>query len=185
MELTESIATLNNQLIDLYGIDTITGIPMWRISWSEDQFEKRRMETTPAGVQLLYPQVFEVPKYSYIKNKYVLERLVVIPPNNTDELPAAKLSYEPIWVYQNNEGGYLPPVLHATKFIIDSVYAAIRQDGSMAKYKESADSLSEEGKEARIDSLRDELFGNETDAGDALAYHEGIVVPRNYEKKGN
>lgn len=177
------ISILNSQLVDLYGIDTVTGMPMWRISWSEDQFEKRRMDVSPAGIELLYPQVFEVPKYSYIKDKYVLERLVVIPPVNTDELPVAKLSYEPVWVYQSRDGGYLLPILQATKFVIDSVYAAIRQDGSMAKYKESADSLSEEGREERIKSLQEELFGNETNTGDALAYREGVVVPRNYKKE--
>jgi hypothetical protein len=29
----------------------------------------------------------------------------------------------------------------------------------------------------------EELFGDETETGDALAYGEAIVVPRNYEKE--
>jgi hypothetical protein len=41
MELTEKIESINNQLIELYGIDTITGQAMWRVVWSEDQFEHR------------------------------------------------------------------------------------------------------------------------------------------------
>lgn len=169
----ESIDSINNQLIDLYGIDTVTGIPIWRIVWSDDQREHRKVAITPSGVHLLHPMVFELAKYPYIKERYVLERLVIVPEQHQDELPASKLSYEPMFVFQRPDGSYLPPILPATKFIVDTVYAAMGKV-SLAKYTEDN---SEEARHERVRDLQEQLFGNETDVGDALAYKEGIVVP--------
>ena len=172
METCESI---NNQLIDLYGIDTVTGQPIWRISWSDDQYEKRLMDCTPTGVQLIFPQVFEVRKYPYIREKYVLERLVVVPEINQSELLDVKLSYEPIWVFQDSDGNYLPPLLLAAKFVVDTVYAAIGKK-SLRSYIESP-----EDKQKIIDDIEEELFGNETEVSDALTYGNATVVPASYK----
>jgi hypothetical protein len=182
MELTEKIESLNQQLIDLYGIDTATGQAQWRIVWSDDQLEKRRTDYSPSGIKLPHPMVYELPKYSYIKGLYVLERLVVIPQPNQDDLPDAKLSYEPMWVFQDAKGDYLPPHIQASKFVIDTVYAAMGKT-SLRKYVDSEMNTTEEGRQAKVSAIQSELFGNETDTGDALAYKEGVTVPSNYEKK--
>ena len=50
------------------------------------------------------------------------------------------------------------------------------------KYVDDEKNTSKEGREQKINELQGELFGNETDTGDALAYREGIVVPNNYKK---
>lgn len=184
MELAETIETLNAQLIDLYGIDTVTGRPMFRIVWSEDQYEKRLVDTLDSGIILAHPVVREVPKYrTLIKDKYVLERLVVIPEVNAKDLPATKLSYEPLWTFMDGQGNYLPPTIVATQFIIDTLYAALGKV-SLAKYRDPDSGLNKEEliekKLAQIQQMELELFGNETETGDALAYGEGIVVPNNY-----
>lgn len=177
MELTEQIQSINQQLIDLFGIDTISGLPLWRIVFSEDQYEKRLVAYTDTGLQLLYPEVRLVPKYrQWIQEKYVLEQLTIIPDINTDELPSTKLTYEPIYVFESQLGHALPPKIQVAKFVIDSVYAA-RGKSSLAKYVDS--SVQEE----EIKKLHDELFGNETEVGDALAYGQGVVVPSNYKKE--
>lgn len=191
MELAETIETINNQLIDLYGIDTLTGQPMWRVAWSEDQFEHRRGiydDYTRSGIFIRrVEEVRYVPKYrQWIKEKYVLERLTIIPEVNAGELPATKLSYEPIYVFQSDIGHYLPPRINACKFLIDTVLAA-QGKSSLAKYKDPLAGLSNEElieqKRQEIDNLQKELFGNETDTGDALAHGEAIIVPRTYESK--
>lgn len=181
MLLTESIESINNQLINLFGIDTITGAPMWRVVWSEDQFEKRLGtydDYTTGGIYIrTVTEVREAPKYrQWIQNKYVLERLTLIPLINQDELPTSKLSYEPIYVFEDRHGNYLPPKVEAAKFVIDTVYAATGKS-SMAKYIAEGDDNPVEYREHRISLLEQELFGNETDTGDALAYGEAIVVP--------
>jgi hypothetical protein len=182
MELTETIKSLNSQLVDLYGLDTITGRAIWRIVWSEDQFEKRLMETTDEGLLLVVPQVREVPKYrQWITEKYVLERLVLVPDINSKELPLSKQSYEPIWVFMDKNGNYLPPKIQVCKFVIDSIYEA-QGKNIFARYKDP-ESNPEEAKEIerkRIDDLQVELFGDDTDVSDALTYKEAIVVPNSY-----
>ena len=178
METTESIDSINRQLRDLFGIDTVNGQSLWRVVWSDDQFENRLMEYTPSGMQLLLPEVVKVRKYSYVNHRYVLERLVVVPVPDRRELADTHLSYEPMWVFQNEAKEYLPPRMDACKFIIDAVYAAMGNK-SLRKYIEGA----EADKESRVEKLTTELFGNETKVGDALAYKEGVVVPQNYPEK--
>lgn len=177
MELTESINRLNEQLIDLYGIDTITGDPIWRIVWSEDQFEKRLMDVTDTGISLLVPEVRLVPKYrQWIKKKYVLERLVLIPEINTSELPATKVSYEPIFVFSDKNDNYLPPRIDISQIVIDTIYAA-QGKSSLAKYIDNSD----EENAKNIEEIYEYLYGDETDITDSLRYKSGIVVPRSYE----
>jgi hypothetical protein len=178
MELTETIESINRQLVDLYGMDTITGRAIWRVVWSQDQFEKRLMDTTDSGLQLLYPEVRLVPKYrQWIVEKYVLERLVLVPDINSDELPTIKQSYEPLFVFEDKNSNYLPPKIQACKFVIDSVYAAMGKS-SLAKYKdpESNPEEAREIKEKRINKLVEDIFGNETDVTDALSRQAGVVI---------
>jgi len=169
-EQVEQIELLNQRLTDEYGLDTSTGQPIFRIVWANDQLEKRLVTETDLGVQLMYPEVLEMKKYSYLKDVYVLERLVEI---DERELPGIKLSYEPLWVYKDAANNPLPPIWDATKFIVDTLYAALGRK-SLRKYVEDT---SQEAKDARIDKIQEELFGNETEVTDALTYREGIVVP--------
>jgi hypothetical protein len=69
----------------------------------------------------------------------------------------------------------------ATKFIVDTLYAALGKR-SMAKYVDDEKNTTKEGREERIKTLQDELFGNETETSDALRYKQGIIVPNSYEK---
>src|SRR5438552_10464938 len=162
MEQTESIGSINSQLIDLFGIDTITGQAMFRIVWSEEQFEKRLTQYTDNGLALLIPEVRLLQKYrQLIQNKYVLERLCVVPEINQDELPAEKLSYEPIWVFETKQGDALPPTLWASKFVIDSLYAAMGKH-SLRKYVDEEAKNPEEHKEKRLKEYEEQLFGDES-----------------------
>lgn len=191
MELTEEIESINRQLIGLYGIDTITGQAMWRVVWSEDQFEHRHGtydDYTPTGIYLrTVTEVRFVPKYrQWIKKRFVLERLVLIPETNRGDLPATRMSYEPMYPFQSNIGKYLPPRLDAAQFIIESVLEAQGKSIS-AKYKDPMSGLNTEEqiemKSQELDKLQEELFGNETDTGDAMAHGEAIIVPRNYKRE--
>jgi len=170
--MAESIESLNQHLIDHYGIDSDTGRAIFRITWANDETEKRLMAFTDGGIEMLYPAVREVKKYPYLKDLYVLERLVVVPEINREELPTQKLSYEPVWAYRDANNNPLPPIWDATKLIVDTLYAALGKK-SLRNYIKNP----EEDKEARIAKLQNELFGNETDVSDALTYKSGIVVP--------
>lgn len=180
MELTEPIESINQQLIDLFGIDTATGKPLFRVVWSEDQLEKRLTDRSEKGLILPYPMMKLLPKYQWIKEKFVLERLVVVPEQNIKELAGIKLSYEPLWVFKGKNEEYIPPTLWACKFVIDTLYAAMGKT-SLAKYVDEEAKNPEETKNQRIEKLTEELFGDESSLLGRTVTGEAIVVPQSYE----
>jgi hypothetical protein len=178
----ETVEALNQRLIDEYGLDTSTGRQMYRISWANDQTEKRLTRELDSGIQLLFPEVREIKKYPYLKDLYVLESLSIVPDFQREELGGLKLSYEPIWAYRGPDGFPIAPIWVATKFIVDTLRAAMGKK-SLRKYVDDEKNTTPEGLDQRITELAEELFGNETETGDAMAYGQAIVVPNNYEKK--
>ena len=165
--MPETIETLNQRLIDHFG-KFENGSANYRISWSEDQIEKR-VCTHVNGVELLFPEVIETRKYLYIHNKYVLERL--IPTTGNQEL-TTKISYEPLWTYADKNDNAIAPNWIGTKFIIDTIHERI---GKHKIEKEpEIEQNTREAREERIKILESELFGNETKIGDALAYDHAV-----------
>lgn len=183
MELTEPIESINRQLVDLFGVDTVTGQAMWRVVFSEEQFEKRfgtYDDYTPAGIYLrTVTEVREVPKYSqWVQRKYVLERLTVIPEVNKDDLPTSKISYEPMYVFENKKGEALPPRVDVCKVVIDTVYAAMGKK-SMAKYVDDYSQYTQEEQDKKIKELEEYLF-DPSQTADNIVVGQGIVVPHSY-----
>lgn len=179
-ELPTDVKIINRRLSDNFGLDSDTGRPMWLISWSNDQYEKRMMTHTPEGLSLLHPQLFEVPKYQWIRNRWILERLVLIPDIHIAELPTQKQSYECMYVFENpHTKDALPPKYEACKFVIDTVYAAMGKS-NLRKYVDEEANHPVEHKQARIDKLVEELFGDEssllgrTITGEAVAGFHSI-----------
>lgn len=177
MELTESIELINNQLINLFGIDTLNGLPIWRVAWAQNQIEKQYgtfNDFTPNGMFIRsVTEVREIKKYPWIKEKYILEQLTLVNECDIEQLAGAKIAYNCMFVFEDKEGNYLPPQIQVAQFVIDTIYAAMGKT-SLAKYKEATDT-GERLKE--VAALQEELFGNESDITDALAYGSGIVVP--------
>lgn len=182
MELTEPIESINKQLRDLFGIDTATGREMFRVVFSDDQREKRMTQYSDGGILLLYAEIRELPKYQWINGKYVLERLVVVPDQNREELAGLKLSYEPIWVFEHSQTKQaIPPAVWACKFVIDTLLAATGRH-SMKKYVDEEELYPAEMKEKRIKEYEEILFGDESSLLLRTVTGEAIVVPQAYEK---
>lgn len=181
MELAEPIESINKQLIDLFGVDTATGKPIFRVVWSEDQFEMRLTDRTDSGIQLLTPTLRELPKYKqWIVERWVLERLVIVPELNIKELAGIKLSYEPLWVFSGKSGQYVPPTVWACKFIIDTLYAALGKE-SLVKYVDEEVTNPTETRNKRVKILEEELFGDESNILGRTITGEAIVVPQSYK----
>ena len=174
MELREPIESINGQLLSEYGSDISSNKPKFRVVFSDSQYENRFMTHTDKGFELIHPEVRLVPKYKqYIKHRYILERLTPVV-GETDLIE--KISYEPVWTFQDKEGKYLPPWFEGCRFIIENILMNMAVKNYRAKYK---DIMSKEQYLADMKSMEDELFGNETAIGDHLAYGTGIVVPGN------
>ena len=173
MELREPIELINKKLLEEYGTDHGRN-PKFRVVFSEDQFEKRWTSFTKDGFELINPVVETLPKYKqWIHAKYVLERLIPIT-GETDLVD--KISYEPAWVFQDKAGNYLPPFFEGCKFIIEAMFNAVYGRRVEVKYKDDA---SKEQYLAHIQKVEEELFGNETEISDHLAYGTGVIVPGN------
>ena len=184
MELTEPIESINKQLRNLFGIDSDTGRPIFRVVESWTQYEKRFSNYTVEGFQLQRPEVMELPKYDQrdldYKDCYILERLVIVPAIHEQEMIEVQ-SYEPLWVFRgkdrNGNDVPVPPKVDACKFIIDTVYAA-QGKKSLVKYAdpEATEVAAIEEKRKRVDGLVEELFGDEssllgrTITGEAVGY---------------
>lgn len=184
--MPENLETVNQFLADNFGIDTDDSLPIWRIVWSDDQTEMRLTHYTDTGIELLQPEVRELPKYPHIQHAFVLERRVLVPDQNLKELAGLKKSYEPIWVYVDGRGMPVRPTIQASKFVIDTVYAAMGKK-SMAKYKDPEEGLSPqeryEKKQIELDELQNQLFGDESGLmGTTLNAGSAIIVPGNYNK---
>lgn len=177
MKILEPIEVINRRLKENYGL-AIDGTPKWRVVWSHDEFEKRLISTTPEGFTLLTPYIEEVPKYrQWNDNRHVLEQYIILPNHLVDgETILTNKSYEPVWTFEDASGTIeLPPKWEVIEFVIQTIYqnAAFQTGG--AKYKESAESLgTKEAIEYQVERLEEELFGNETSVGDALAHDSAV-----------
>lgn len=177
----ESLFNINRKLSDQYGRFDTTDYPLFRVVWSNDEFEKRLLTHTKDGFALANPVVLEVPKYKqWAADRYILESLVGVPEEQQFELGGRKFSYEPLWVFQDAQGNALPPNYHAIQIIIRSVQESIdRAKGIQApKYKDPYANLTpeqyKEVKTLELDALERDLFGNETKIGDALAQDSAV-----------
>lgn len=156
--------------------------PTWRVVWSTDQKEMRKGTFNyfdPSDGRFLRTEVGirEVPKYDWIKDKYVLERIMPVPEINRDEL-TTKLSYEPVFVFDNDKGQALIPRLDVCQLVIEAICKQAAKTVG-AKYKDPyADSkVAPELRKAHIDSVVAELFPNESELGDRLHYKDATTVP--------
>jgi hypothetical protein len=178
MNLPESLDVLNKRLKEHYGFFATTNNPKFRIVWSEELTEKRfRMNTTEVadGVYKESDEVVEVKKYEYLDNKFVLEEMQAVE-NSTSQGLCTNLSYEPRWVYGrwgDPYGESLPATWTVTKFIIDEMLSKRGRKKSIEKDPEIAETPEE--KQIRLDALVKELWPNETETGDAMAYKEAIT----------
>jgi len=181
LELRERI---NKLLIEKFGVDTVTGLPMWRVAWAPDQYNKRRgtfRDFTEGGIFIReVTEVREVPKYPHLRGLYILELLQGIPTINEKDLPTARISYECIHPYMHAiHNTYLPPHWIFTEWVIDCYYAAIGQS-SLHKYiaqdPEDDGNNGLQAKKERVDELYRYLYGNETSTTDALAYGTGVFM---------
>lgn len=180
MELIEPVEKLNERLARDFGYFDGT-MPQWRIVWSDDEFEKRLTDFTAEGFRLLTPIVVELPKYrQWVLHKFILERALPIPEFVETDL-VTKFSYEPVWTFEDNQGNPLPPRWEAILLIIRSIYVAAAQSiGARYKDPELDKDEANELKLQRLIRLEEELFGNETEVGDALTHRQAIVVPTSY-----
>jgi hypothetical protein len=186
--LPHNVQALNLHLRMTYGIDTESTMPMYRISWAPDQYEKRMENVTPTGIQLLHPILMELPKYPWVGPRWILEILVLVPEVNSNELAGLKKSYECLWKFEDRRKEPVDPEMWACEFIIDARRAAITGNPmNVRRYfdpdvgKNTMEQL--EINKKRIDELVEQLFGDESSLLGRTVTGEAVAMPQNYVKE--
>lgn len=164
------VKDINKRLLDLYGKD-LYGNPRFRIVWSDSQTEKRS-----GTFNVWYGKIFvrkevgirEVPKYTYINSKWVLEQISPNPYEDVD----AKLSYEPLWVFQDKKGNPLQPVWSAVEIILYSLFNPQKLTPGQLKEQEEKEFAKQ------IQDFEDQLSGETSYLASMLANKEAVVVPK-------
>lgn len=131
-----NLRILNDRLTEAYGKDDL-GRPNFRVSWSDDQLEKRKCRPRIFLGDVFISQasqeeVFEVKKYPFIRARHVLERLM----HHCNPELVENPSYEPIHVYQDKNGNPLPPVWDMVDYACN--YIMTGQVKSKQSYEEEA-----------------------------------------------
>lgn len=157
--------SINQSLKNLYGVDTVTGLAMWRVVWTNDQREYKLGDYTDRDASGNYlkevREVRLVPKYAYARDRYILEQLVVLTPEAQEELVNQKLSYEGLFTFENQKSGsFLPPDLEVAEIVIDMIRAATGQESLAGKYLQTSDQKRLETIQ-RVNKIEEYLFGED------------------------
>jgi hypothetical protein len=117
--MSEDVVWINKQLERQFG-KSPDGRPKYRVVWSNSQLEKRRTHYSATGLFLgeWQTEVREFPKYSYIKDRFVLE--MFLPSHDNEEL-VTKTTYEPLYVFQDSKQVALSPLYRVCKYVIEDI----------------------------------------------------------------
>jgi len=146
----------------------------FRIVWSDDLLEKRLTTHTKDGFELIRPEVLEVPKYrQWLRSKYLIEKLTVVPRWTQTDL-VELLSYEPLFVFEDRKGNYLPPRLDVARIAIESTLDALGVEHAKYKDPRADGNNGQDAMEQERKAIMEYLYANENPIGDALATRSGV-----------
>lgn len=169
IQILESVESINKRLLDYYGL--FENQPKFRVVWSSDQYERKKIYETSEGFVLLSPMIQTCPKYMYARDKYILEKITPVPEALIDDV-GAKLSYEPLWVFEDNKGNALPPKWEAIVVIFKSITEMMERKDPYKQDEKDGNTI--EAMEDRARILEEQLYGNETSIGDALSVGSAV-----------
>lgn len=168
----EEAKRISIHLKEKYGTEQ-DGRPRFRLVWSDNQTEKYsgKREVWKDGIFLrIEDGIHEVKKYSYISERFVLERLVFMP---IEEIPeSVNGHYEPVYVFWDKDKNYLKPNILVCDMVINWLL-----------YRKVEKILNWDDEEKKKDALELQSYFEAFDEGDipmALRIGEGITVPSNY-----
>lgn len=136
--------------------------PIFRVVWSTNLTEKRFGEFDEYSGHIFLRQVKgvkEVLKYPFDQNRWILEQFCEIDQRSqvAKELIENKYSYEPLWIFKDKKGKYLPLDKRMIEFILFFYL-------NRHKHKKTAAELTEEEykkEEAETEKIR-QLVGEKS-----------------------
>jgi hypothetical protein len=165
---------INQWLLARFRTDAL-GRQIFRVVWSNELAERRdgAHEVWDGSIYLRTEfGVKQVLKYEYIKDRWILEKLVFQP---NGEIVGSEIGhYEPVWVFWNKDGEYLKPILKAVQLILNCLL-----DGKPMT-KAEWESLDKKKQEETLRLCEEFLEDTNSKLGLQFDLGEAVTVPTNY-----
>jgi hypothetical protein len=166
------VERINKKLGELYG-KNLSGKHNFRVIWSDDQLEFR-----DGTFNDYYGSVFvrtfkgirQVPKYSYIKERWILE--ILVPPVMHHGLVDHN-GYEPLYVFESAKREYLVPKLEVCKIILHLV---MNPEMNALQRKELFETMDKRSFSKDVEYFKDVLEDASPYMGGLLKAGEAAVV---------
>lgn len=137
----ENVKLINKYLESTYGRG-LDNKPKFRVVWSDSLFETRKGLFSPGAT---IEEIRTVPKYSYVKEKFILEVYTPAFPSafgsalrHSEQIIMDGDRYEPLRVFRKKDGTYLPPDMEICKIICDAFVELInRPEGRRLTQKQA------------------------------------------------
>lgn len=188
----ENVKIINRALETSYG-RALDGKPKFRVVFSNDLFEVRRGQFeryTEGGIYLgSFEGVQKAPKYTYIRDKYILEVYTKAFPeifgrsilHSSGTIESGDF-YEPLRVFKDKDNNYLPPNETVCRIICNGFLELVnRPAGQRLTEKDAlADEVKQYDKE--VATFFDMLKSEDSDVLASLRFGEGVALGRGLEK---
>lgn len=178
----ENIKHINKYLKSQYGT-ALDGPNKFRIAWSEDLFETRKGLFSELAI---VEEIRRVPKYSYIKDKFVLEVYVRAFPDvfgrsiEHNEINVLQSDgYEPLRVFRTRDNKYLPPDLEISKIVCDAFLELINRPRSQRLTESIAAGNEKESVDNEVNKFFNILNMSDSDLLQQFKHREAIILPGN------
>lgn len=173
----EKVKLINKHLKNIYGLVDI-GVPRFRLVWSEDALEKRVgvfEDFTPGGLFIRRVEgVREVKKYSYLKDRYILEAYAPEQSLSPEIMNGDK--YEPIFVF-DKKGQFLSPEPWACDYVIQRYLTAVGQPKT--RRTEEMDAREhEEGIDKEAKKFVEYFEGEDSELMQQFRNQEAVIIHR-------
>ena len=155
--------------------------PLFRLSWSTDQYEMRRGTFCLYSGTTLIREVEgteRVRKYPFFHDRWIFEQWY--PPElvNCADLPeAAAGSYEPLYMFENIKGESLALNIKVIQFLVSRIVNKPKSSPALIRSTILADMYQKEEDQLEFDM---EYLEVSTAVQSNLHFGEGIIVPSNY-----
>lgn len=174
MSLPQDIKNINKRLDKLHG-RAFNNRPWYRVSWSENQSEKRIGTFNDFYGEIFVRQfkgLREVRKYDGpdFKERWIMEKLVFI--DNPEVWGSYEEgSYEPIWVFRDKDGEYQKPTYRSVEFLLGMINQPIVK---------KTDKMIDDDEEEKLKKEEAEEFDQLEQSASMFDEERTVVVPSNY-----
>jgi hypothetical protein len=154
--------------------------PFFRLVWSDDTRELRTGTFTEWYGKVLireYQATERVPKYNWLKERWVLEMWCPPEVAYNDELPESiSGSYEPVFVFEDAKHNVLPLNLRVVQILVQRLMQPRR-----SRLQIRTDILNEmAAKELQAENLDASVLHDDTELTSLLHFGEAIIMPSEY-----